>query len=279
MGDITLPNGNILKDVPEGTEEAQVQAAAIQLGLATAQDFGVVSAPAENLPWYMDVGNFFKENAEIPGGLGGAAAGAGAGFLVGGPVGALVGSIVGGAAGSAGGSLLSDDLAGEELDYAEATKEAAISLGFDVATLGLFRYGRSFFKTMKSLGKSPQQAAQEIAGRARVGSQVGSQESLAASQSILAQGGATLTPFQTGNATGLQIFFQRLGETGILSGKIGADNLSKVNQIVSDSLEEIISRSGTDLAPDSSALGLRMYEVIEAGKKASTELYGEGLAQ
>jgi hypothetical protein len=58
MGDITLPNGNILKDVPEGTEEAQVQAAAIQLGLATAQDFGTVSAPAENLPWYQDVGNF-----------------------------------------------------------------------------------------------------------------------------------------------------------------------------------------------------------------------------
>ena len=54
------------------------------------------------------VGQFLKENMEIPLGLGGAAAGAGTGFLVAGPPGALLGSVIGGALGSGTGSISSD---------------------------------------------------------------------------------------------------------------------------------------------------------------------------
>ena len=38
--DVRLPNGTVVRNVPEGTSKAQIQALAIRNGLATAEDFG-----------------------------------------------------------------------------------------------------------------------------------------------------------------------------------------------------------------------------------------------
>lgn len=43
--DVRLPNGTVIKNVPEGISKAEVQKRAIQSGLATAEDFGI--APSE----------------------------------------------------------------------------------------------------------------------------------------------------------------------------------------------------------------------------------------
>lgn len=279
---ITLPNGRVIEGVPVGTSKDLIKQKAIAAGLATESDFGpVVSADQEakaqeDLPWYVDAKDFLKANMEIPVGLGGALTGAAAGSVAG-PVGALVGGIVGGALGSGGGSLLSDELEGKDLDYAQAVKEAAISAGFDIATLGLGKVLKpAFVAGRRSLGFTPKETAEDLIKMAQAGKQAGSQESLMASQQILTEGGATLLPYQTKNASGLDIFKQRLGEVGILSSSVMEENARRVNTIVNDSLEDLITRYGSG-ASDPSALGENMYQVIQLGKSSMQDIYNRGL--
>ena len=279
---ITLPNGRVIEGVPVGTSKDLIKQKAIAAGLATESDFGpVVSADQEakaqeDLPWYVDAKNFLKANMEIPVGLGGALTGAAAGSVAG-PVGALVGGVIGGALGSGGGSLLSDELEGKDLDYAQAVKEAAISAGFDIATLGLGKVLKpAFVAGRRSLGFTPKETAEDLIKMAQAGKQAGSQESLMASQQILTEGGATLLPYQTKNASGLDIFKQRLGEVGILSSSVMEENARRVNTIVNDSLEDLITRYGSG-ASDPSALGENMYQVIQLGKSSMQDIYNRGL--
>lgn len=284
--DITLPNGKIIQGVPVGTSKDLVKQKAIASGLATEADFGatpIISASEkakleEDLPWYIDVKDFLKENMEIPTGLAGSLTGAVAGAPFG-PVGMLVGGVVGGAAGSGGGSLLSNYFQGEELDYAEAVQEAAISAGFDIATLGLGKvFSPAFVAGRKALGFSAKETAEDLIKLAQQGAEAGSQQSLQASQQILTEGGATLLPYQTGSASGFDIFKQRLGEVGILSSSIMEENAKRVNQVVNDSLNDIINRYGTGLS-DTSALGENMYQVLQAGKASMQEIYSTGLSE
>lgn len=279
---ITLPNGRVIEGVPVGTSKDLIKQKAIAAGLATEADFGpVVSADQEakaqqDLPWYVDVKDFLKANMEIPVGLGGALTGAAAGSVAG-PAGALVGGVIGGALGSGGGSLLSDELEGKDLDYAQAVKEAAISAGFDIATLGLGKVLKpAFVAGRRSLGFTPKETAEDLIKMAQAGKQAGSQESLMASQQILTEGGATLLPYQTRNASGFDIFKQRLGEVGILSSSVMEENARRVNTIVNDSLEDLITRYGSG-ASDPSALGENMYQVIQLGKSSMQDIYNRGL--
>lgn len=50
--DVRLPNGAIIKNVPEGISKSEVQKRAIQAGIATAEDFGVTpsEAPEPTVP-------------------------------------------------------------------------------------------------------------------------------------------------------------------------------------------------------------------------------------
>lgn len=279
---IRLPNGRIIENVPVGTSKDLIKQKAIAAGLATEADFGpVVSADQEakaqeDLPWYVDAKDFLKANMEIPVGLGGALTGAAAGSVAG-PVGALVGGVIGGALGSGGGSLLSDELEGKDLDYAQAVKEAAISAGFDIATLGLGKVLKpAFVAGRRSLGFTPKETAEDLIKMAQAGKQAGSQESLMASQQILTEGGATLLPYQTRNASGFDVFKQRLGEVGILSSSVMEENARRVNSIVNDSLDDLITRYGSG-ASDPSALGENMYQVIQLGKSSMQDIYNRGL--
>lgn len=283
---ITLPNGRIIEGVPVGTSKDLIKQKAIAAGLATEADFGPVPKVSateegqlkEDLPWYVDVKDFLKENMEIPVGLGGSLAGAATGVPFG-PVGMLVGGVAGGAVGSGGGSLLSDYFQGEDLDYAQAVEEAAISAGFDLATLGLGKaLSPAFVAGRKALGFTAKETADDIINLARQGAEAGSQESLMASQKILTEGGATLLPYQTKSASGFDIFKQRLGEVGILSSSIMEDNAKRVNEIVNDSLNDVINRYGTGLT-DTSSLGENMYQVLQAGKIAMQDIYSTGLTE
>ena len=127
---IELPNGRVveLEDIPSSLKQAELQDLLIRNGLATFEEFEVPVAP-EELSW-------LEKNMELPVGLGGAVTGATMGIPFG-PAGMFVGGVIGGALGSGGGSLISDELSGQELDFAEAGEEALISAGFDIATLGL----------------------------------------------------------------------------------------------------------------------------------------------
>ena len=207
--DVELPNGETIYDVPVGTSKEVIQDKAIANGLATLEDFAPKPTPTEeDLPWYQDAGNFLKENMEIPMGLGGSLAGAAAGIPFG-PVGMIAGGILGGSAGTGAGSLTSDVLQGKDLDFQEAVKESLISAGFDVATLGLGKVLKPAYLSAKAaLGYTPKEVAEEII---KEGLETGSTESLKATQKILEEGGASLTRYQTGQASSLAVFAEKIG--------------------------------------------------------------------
>lgn len=278
---VVLPNGVEIENTPEGTSKDVIKDKAIKAGLISAEEFNPapnVNVPEEKVPWYTTASNFLQENMEIPGGVGGALAGAVAGAPFG-PPGMVIGGIAGGAAGSAGGSLLSDKLEGEELDYAEAVKEAGISLGFDVLTLGAGKVVRpGFFAAKKALGFSPKETAEQIIKAAQEGGEAGSRESIMASQRLLTERGATLTPYQTNQANARQRLQEQFAQTGLFSSKIMKDNADRVNSIVGDYLNDIMARSGLELAEPSS-LGRAMYDIIDEGKSAMSEVYGRGLTE
>lgn len=275
--DVRLPNGAIIKGIPIGVSKEEVQDKAIANGLATLEDFApqVTSNGQEvDLPWYQDVGNFLKKNMEIPLGLGGAGAGAALGVPFG-PPGMIVGGIIGGSIGSGTGSLTSDVLEGKDLDFREAVKESLISAGFDVATLGAGKVLKPAYLTAKSaLGYTPKEVAEEII---KEGLQTGSNESLKATQKILEGKGASLTRYQTGRASSLASFAEKIGEAGLLSGKEAVGNVAKVNQAAQSALNDIANsvdlRTGT--AP--SDLGQAMFDIIGAGRLALSDSYGDGL--
>lgn len=273
--DVEFEDG-VLEDVPVGTPKSVIRDKAIRAGLLEP-----TPEPAEDersltqkvlQSEYLDIGT----------GFGGALAGAGLGFVMGGPVGAIIGGVVGGAGGTAGGELAEDYFQGKELDYYNAFREAAISAGIDVATLGTGKYvGKpliNYIKHKRSLGMSPSEAAAEYVKQAKpTMAAAGTSESLMASQSILEKGGrgATLTPYQVTGEYGVT---QRLADIGIFSQVIGERNYRAVNETVSESLDELMGRIGTD-GVDPRSLGQTIYSTIEAGRQASFQIYDEGMSK
>ena len=274
--DVELPNGETIYDVPVGTSKEVIQDKAIANGLATLQDFAPKPTPTgeEDLPWYQDAGNFLKENMEIPMGLGGSLAGAAAGIPFG-PVGMIAGGILGGSAGTGAGSLTSDVLQGKDLDFQEAVKESLISAGFDVATLGLGKVLKPAYLSAKAaLGYTPKEVAEEIM---KEGLETGSTESLKATQKILQEGGASLTRYQTGQASSLAVFAEKIGDAGLLSGKEATGNAAKVNQAAQSALNDIANAVDLRTGASPSDLGEAMFDIISAGRLALSDSYGDGL--
>jgi len=277
----TLPSGlvvTIAGGVPEGVGKQELKDVLIRNGMATVEDFKTPETPEtpEELNW-------LQKNMELPVGLAGAATGAALGIPFG-PVGIAAGAIIGGAFGSGGGSLISNELAGEELDYAEAVEEALISAGFDIVTMGLGRiFKPAYFAAKAKLGFTPQEVAEEavkIAEKiAASAPKAGSKESLQASQKILQEATepASLTISQTGEATGLQIFKEKIGELGILSSAGASQNAQRVNAATADALQEVLDSSSSSVGATSEEMGQALLSVLTAGKSAASDVYGKGL--
>ena len=276
-----LPSGLkvTMSGVPENATDSEIQDELIAQGKASLSDFDKQPVPeaAQDPSMLESVGGFLKSNMEIPLGLAGSLAGAAA-FAPLGPVGMAAAGILGGAFGSAGGSLLSDNFEGEELDFAEATDEFLTSAGFDIATLGLGKVIKpGYFAAKAALGFTPKEVADDLIKTARQGTEAGSLESLRASQNILQQKGASLTRFQTGQATALDVLSERFANAGLLSGQATAENTVKVNQAVKDSLNDIANKVDYSLGDSPDKLGEAMFDIISAGRKALSDNYGAGL--
>ena len=281
---IRLPNGRVveLNAIPFSLSQAELQDKLIRNGLATAEEFEEPVNP-EELSW-------LEKNMELPVGLGGALGGAAAGFAVGGPPGAVIGGIVMGAIGSGTGSLISDKLSGKELDYAEAAEEALISAGFDIATLGLSKVLKpSYYAAKAAMGYTTKEVAEDVVNiaRSQIAKQTasettptaGSLDSLRQSQDILQQATdpASLSKFQTGKASGAEVFSEKIAEMGIASSGIMAENAVKVNRATKEALNDVVNKAGSSQNQGSEQLGQSMFEVLAAGKDAAQEIYGIGL--
>ena len=220
-----------------------------------------------------------NEFVGMAGGLGGALAGASIGTAILPGFGTAIGGIIGGAVGAFGGELAEDALQGEDLDYANATFEGAMSAGIDVATLGTFKFAKPiYFASKKALGFTPNQVSTDLVSMSSVteGSQIaGSAASLKATQEMLETTGGTLTPSQVGG-DGILAFYENMGRNGILSSKSFNENAAKANQSVSNAINDLAARSeaGTLLRDD---LGKAVNDVILEGQKALRQQYTNGL--
>lgn len=227
-------------------------------------------------PWYDDVAGWLEENLDVPAGIAAGIAGGMAGGSLGGPVGVVLGGIAGGALGTFAGSVASDVLTQQEVDYMDALDKTAMSIGVDLATLGVGKVFKPAYLLAKSkLGFSPEEIIQEmvdITGKAAAGTP----ESLMATQRLLETGGATLTPYQTGMATSLQETYQRLAEIGMGSREIMSKNVDKVNTVVQNEFQSLIAKSTAGVL-DSSSLGQGLSEVLTAGKSALSKQYANAL--
>ena len=281
---VTLWNGQPI-EVPIGTTKAQIREDSIASGETTKEEWDKEHpelTPTSDKVGLLagKAGDFLQENAEIVGGLGGAATGAAIGSFVG-PVGTVVGGIVGGALGTGTGSLLEDDFEGKNLDFEEAVMDAGLSVAIDVGTLGvgkIAKIGHAGFKRYRDKGLTPKQTADQIIAESVVGEgTAGSLESLRASQKLLTDRGATLQPFQTGQATGLQLFGEKLGATGMVSSGTMERNAQAVNKAVNDSFEELMTHTGTASNLDSSSIGGAVSSLFSEGKSALSTTYGNNL--
>ena len=278
---VILPNGQEI-DAPVGVSKEEIKDKAIRSGLISADAFKTQeptpTVEQEDLPFYKDVYNYVKANMDLPLGLAGALKGQ---QVLGafGPAGRIVGGIGGGAFGTFGGSLASDVITDkEELDFNSAVDKALMSIGFDIATLGAWRVAKpAFVAAKKALGFTPKEIAEQITAIPKQGLEAGSPESLQATQQILQEGGASLTRFQTGQASALEVFAEKLGEAGLGSGKIALENADKVNKATQAALNDITAGSVIRTGASPVELGESVLDVVTAGRMALSDAYGDGL--
>jgi hypothetical protein len=221
------------------------------------------------------------ENLDVVGGIGGGIGGAILGAPLG-PAGAFFGATTLGALGTGGGSLASDALTGEELDYAEAIKAAAISAGFDVATLGLGKVVKvaaaPIIKRAFNQGKTPEQVLKELAKEfGAEPAEAGSKESLIETQRFLSERGATLLPSQIGEEAGIPDIMENVGRIGMLSSPVITQNARRIDEITTEKLNDLMSRNYVEFDTDPDSIGLAAYTIINEGRKAVNASYGATL--
>jgi len=271
--EISFPNGTAV--VPKGTSPEVLKDYAITKGLANPEYFNTIT-PKET----GGITGFLKENLDLPLSVAGGITGSLGGFATGGPVGAIVGGVIGSAVGTGTGSLLSDELSGEELQYAEAIKKVVEGAGIDIATLGAGKYLKSgAFTAAKALGYTPKEVAENlIKTQAPFISSAGSKASLKETQALLsAQGtGATLTKYQTGEASSAEVLAENISRMGVFSSGIMENNLKKVNEAIGKTLTEIVNTTNTVTSEN---IGEAVSEIITQGKKATGEIYSQSLSE
>jgi hypothetical protein len=270
--DVTLPNGTVIEDVPENISQEVLKDLAISSGYATVEDF----APPETAPVESEAPepSWLDKNMDVPLGVGGGIVGTVLGTPLG-PPGMWAGGAIGGAIGTFAGSLISDDLSGEDLEYAKALEEAAISMGFDAALPVLGKAIKpAWIAARRKMGFTPQEAAEQLVQE--IGGEAGTTASIKASQQILEEGGATLTPSQVG-AEGVALLQERIGRLGLLSGRQFETNAAKVNEVTSEALSEVVNRLSVNSSGSANEIAQELMTVIDQGKRALYENYGKSL--
>lgn len=300
MATVELPDGRIVEDVPDDVTQAQLLDLLSQNGLIDQEQFTEWSAPAKEptpstdsvqsrLPLSMRTEGLpatrpetyenLAQYADIPGGIAGASLGAKAGTPFG-PAGVFGGTVVGGAAGTFAGSIIGDFLSGDEVDFTDATKDAALSAGIDAATLG----AASKFKAVaKALGYGPEEmtklwqsftAPPATAPGTMRALPVGSEASLRQTQSVLESGGGSLTAYQTGRASGTRQIMEGIGQIGVFSAPMYRVLEERNAGTISDLLQKLINDS-VDMPSES--MGALVHGVINAGKDAASTMYDDAI--
>lgn len=217
---------------------------------------------------------FVGMGSSIAGALGGAAIGSAIMPVVG----TAIGGVIGGALGAFGGELAEDQLQGEDLDFANAATEAAISAGIDVATLGVAKWAKpAYFAGKKALGFTAKEVAEDMVQKAVVSKGVQKAEtpaSYAATQELVSTTGGTLTGKQFGEQ-GVLSFYESLSRNGIFSSKMYDENAVKVNEAISGAINDLAGKSEAGVLLKD-GLGEAVDSVLQEAKSALGKQYELG---
>jgi hypothetical protein len=225
-----------------------------------------------------NIGSFLKENMELPVGIGsGIASGVAAGSMFG-PIGGVVGGVVGGALGSGAGSLISNYLMDEKLDYTEATEEALMSAGMDIATLGTFKAAKT---GLKAAGYGKEEIADIVLNKfqpVREAFTAGSQASLRATQELLERGGGSLSAFQTGASSGFRKAAESVADLGLFSRNIGESRRAANSSVLQTEINRLIEGKLGNVDAGAADIGSEIFGIIEGARKAAIDAYGRELS-
>lgn len=244
-------------------------------------------APPESTSVMSRIGRFTAEHGEIPGSIAGGLAGAAYGTAILPGVGTVIGGILGGAAGAFTGSLASDVYQDERLDFESALKEGAISATFDTVTLGV---GKLVRPVARSLGVNTADLVMNLIGRGdsnapkaltKLSSDVaaGSKQSKQLTQELLEAGGGSLSALQTGQAGFVRATAEEIGEIGLFSAGQATKRIAANNAALYRESQRLIDGIDPMLARLPEAVGEEIYGVVEAGRRAASQLYADGLAK
>jgi len=258
-----------------------------QLQDIMAQGGGEGKAPTVDSGFFQDIGGYLKKHGEVPGGIGGALGGAALGTAVMPGVGTLVGGAIGGALGSAGGSLASDAIAGEELDFGEAGKEAAISVAIDAGTFGAGKVLRPIARALNITdggltglfrAKGEPNMADEIVDMSKINANT--LESKRVTHKFLsdrAKNGG-LSAAQTGQGNFLRNVGESLSDIGIFSGVLSSRRIAANNEVIHSAIKDL-SEGALDVAADftTQGAGQVLHGAVEAGRTAAKSLMDDGV--
>lgn len=212
--------------------------------------------------------------SSMAGALGGAAVGSA--ILPG--LGTVAGGVIGGALGAFGGELAEDVMSEEELNYANAAKEAAVSLGVDALTMGTAKFAKPiYFAGKRALGFAGEEVGKDIAEKvaSKATQKAGTPLSLKSTAELLGERGAVLTPIQLGEK-GILGFYDNLGRGGILSGKMFDDNMVKVNEAVSGAVNDLVAKNDAGVMMKGE-LGAAVDSLFHEAKQGLSKQYELGL--
>jgi len=269
--DVRLPNGVVLRGVPEGTSQEDIQRKAIESGLATPEDFGQSSgfnaqefAQREIVPMLPEIGGM---TGALAGAATGAAAGTlalpGIGTLAGGALG-LFGGAVGAFSGAGIGETLRQYFEDEDPDVLQAvgvaSREGGIDLvggkAFDIfkgakdLTLKAIGYGRRDVSQMTILRELQEKLTKDYGSTLR-GSQVDPNASIVAGLESVTE--------------------EAIGTRGALEAIALAQQ-----KYLDDQVEGLVSVGGK-LKDDS--LGALIKNLVENSRTASADAFGEAFKE
>ena len=286
--ELRLPSGRTLtvKEIPKGMTQTRLKEILLRNNLASDEDF--IAPPPPPPPEKrrgmgatgegVDVGQFLQENLDIPASIAGGIAGAKLAAPTMNPFVIGASAVAGAALGTFAGSLGSDVLTGEDLQYQEAVDKTLDSIQMDVATLGAIRALKiPFMAAKKALGHTPDETAKLLLKKAREGMEAGTPESLQASQRLLQEKGATLSRSQTGQASALETFSEKIGQAGLLSETTYLNKVADTDRAVQETLNEIVEKVTMRGDASPREMGEAMYDTINAGRLALSDSYGDGL--
>ena len=144
MADKTLPNGQVIRGVPDNISDADLKEYAIMTGAATEADYNRDRQTKAD---------YLSTVGELGGGVAGAMIGASIGSavpIVGTAIGGLVGGAIGTAAGYFGGEAIESFVEDRDFDVEQATDESIRAGMTDAAFSGAFGVLGKGFKTISS---------------------------------------------------------------------------------------------------------------------------------